>query len=120
MITVEVTGGQIRKPPPTASPSSRDRPDAGRGGEAFDDLTACENGAGAEESDSRDDLGRDPRRIEDDILLVQNAGKTVLGNDHDQAGSRLGNSSMWVRISIRPQRRLPRSNPMRLPSAAAK
>ena len=63
----------------------RDRPNAGGSGETFHDFAAREDGAGSEKADSGYDLSGYSRRIENDMLVSQDVGESVLRNDHDQA-----------------------------------
>ena len=61
-------------------------PDRRGGGETVHRVAADDDQPGAEKANAGNDLGRHPRRVEDDVLVDQDIGEAVLADQHDQRG----------------------------------
>ena len=70
--------------PANRKPHRRNRPDAGRGGQALDDLSAKDDRAGADEAYAAGYLRSHPGGIEDDVLLVEDVGEPEDGDHHEK------------------------------------
>src|ERR1700722_18108688 len=62
------------------------KPHRGRRCKPSNDVLPNEDDAAADEPDTRDDLGGNAGRIEDDAARLKYVGKTVFGDEHDQRG----------------------------------
>jgi hypothetical protein len=92
------SGGQAREAAAARHADRGGQPDRRRRREAVHRVPAHDDQPGTEEADARDDLGRDPGRVQDAQLPHEDVLETVLADQHDQRG---GDADDGVRTQAR-------------------